>query len=63
LNFVCKLSRNGSAEVAEYLLSHCGAPIEQKGLFEVCLEIQTIFSFDIGSFIKGNAKSMGVFCN
>ena len=27
--------RNGSAEVAEYLLSRCSAPIEQKGLFEV----------------------------
>lgn len=27
--------KNGSAEVVEYLISKCNAPIEQKGLFEV----------------------------
>ena len=27
--------RNGSAEVVEYLVTRCGAPIEQKGQFEV----------------------------
>jgi len=30
--------KNGSAEVAEYLLGKCNAPIEQKGLFEVLEE-------------------------
>ena len=27
--------KNGSAEVVEYLITKCNAPIEQKGLFEV----------------------------
>ena len=27
--------KNGSAEVVEYLLTKCNAPIEQPGLFEV----------------------------
>merc|ERR1719500_758998 len=27
--------KKGSAEVADYLLTKCNAPIEQKGLFEV----------------------------
>ena len=27
--------RQGSAEVVEYLVTRCGAPIEQKGQFEV----------------------------
>jgi len=27
--------KNGSAEVVEYLLTRCSAPVEQKGLFEV----------------------------